>query len=158
MWQRIQTVFLALVVLALVVFLWLPTWEKTGQGLDHRMVLDAWKLQTIAPEKTHIARMPYMVTGILALIGIVLAGYELVRFKKRTLQIKIGLLNNLVLIFLLGLIAYWSLYTNTITEQAVTVHHQAGFFMPLVATVCNRLASYFIRKDEALVQSSSRIR
>ena len=158
MWQRIQTVFLAFIIIALGAFLWLPIWEKTTQGVEHRLLLDAWKLQRIYLGTGYVAHMPYGLAGILSLLGIALAGYELLLFKKRITQIKIGALNNLVLVALLGLIAYWSLYTDKAIADSLTVRYRIGFFMPIVAIVSNILANYFIRKDEALVQAANRIR
>jgi hypothetical protein len=158
MWQRIQTIFLAFIIIALGALLWLPIWEKTTQNVEHRFLLDAWKLQRIYLGTGYVARMPYGLAGILSLLGIALAGYELLLFKKRAIQIKIGALNNLVLVTLLGLITYWALHTDKAVADSLTVRYRIGFFMPIVAIVSNILANYFIRKDEALVQAANRIR
>lgn len=160
MLQRIQTIFLGIIPVMLGAMQFLPIWCKVEPDTLHSYSLYAWKLQELCPADnlTNNWFMPYMTLGIIAVIVSLLTMYEIKRYDNRTLQLKLGAINSLLLTFLVGTIVYWCSKNQAALLPAIKGHYQIGFYMPMIAVACNLLANYFIRKDERLVQSANRIR
>ncbi len=159
--QRIQSVFLFLLVLSMVAMLFLPLWSKTDPATNQTLVLSAWMLE---PEQATdaAATLPSQGTfaiGMLAIAAAVLALYEIFQYKNRLNQMKMGLLNTLVLAALLGTSFYYAMYVGNDMVQANNPgEYEAGFYMPILALLLNALANRFIRRDENLVRSVDRLR
>jgi len=158
--QRIQTIFLFLVVVAMGVTLGTPLWEQvdTGSGSGDSWVLTGFMLANFdsageviqSSSKWYIAAIASFV-GLLALISIF-------QYKTRSRQMMLNMINSL---FMVGLVAIVFLTTNGINQEIaaeVAGEYQIGFWAILAAMVCNMLANRFIRRDEALVRSVDRIR
>lgn len=158
--QRVQTIFLFLVVVAMGVTIGTPLWEQvdTGSGNGDSWNLTAFMLTNLdsngeviqSSSKWYIAAMASFV-GLLALISIF-------QYKVRSRQMMLNMINSL---FMVGLVATVFLTTNGINQEIaaeVAGAYQIGFWAVLAAMVCNMLANRFIRKDEALVRSVDRIR
>ena len=164
--QRIQTVFLFLLVIAMVSMLFLPLWSKTDAVTGETLVLTAWNLKSYVlneqGEPTTAGTIPQQGTiaiGLLAIAAAVIALYEIFQFKSRLNQMKLGLLNTLVLAALLGTTFYYAVYVGAEMVQAENNgSYQAGFYMPLLALLLNALANRFIKRDEDLVRSVDRLR
>jgi hypothetical protein len=158
MLQRIQTIFLSLLALTMVAFLILPLWEKkillTGQTYQ----LYAWKLVITDGAALQTYYKPYMVLGILASIIAIMALYALFCFNNRGRQLVVGTFNNLLLTILLGLTIYCIVSNREEGLLQAKRYYCMGFFMPLIGILVNIGTNYFIRRDEALVQSTNRIR
>ncbi len=157
MWQRIQTVFLALVVLCLIVAIFLPVWAINEGTTRH--VLYALYYGTTADgdsgELISKSYVPFCVTGIILAAAATIAAIEITKYKDRLLQIKLGTLNALLLAF--GLIS--AVYFST---DLVKTHgggqYGLGLWLPGAAVVFNWLSMRFIRRDEKLVRDSDRLR
>jgi glucan phosphoethanolaminetransferase (alkaline phosphatase superfamily) len=158
--QRIQTIFLFLVVVAMGVTIGTPLWDQmdTGSGTGDSWNLTAFMLTNLdstgeviqSSSKWYIAAMASF-AGLLALISIF-------QYKVRSRQMMLNMINSLIMV---GLVATVFLTTNGINQEIaaeVAGAYQPGFWAVLVAMVCNMLANRFIRKDEALVRSVDRIR
>jgi uncharacterized membrane protein YraQ (UPF0718 family) len=160
MLQRIQTIFLGIIPLTLVMMQFLPIWSQVDPGTLHNLTLYAWKLQALYPADglVNTWTTPYVVLGILAITISILAIYEIWRYDNRTLQLQIGAINSLLLTALVGAIVYFCTKNQSALWPLIKGHYQVGFYMPIMAVICNLLANYFIRKDERLVQSAHRIR
>jgi hypothetical protein len=160
MLQRLQTVFLLLIILAMIAFSLLPCWQKIDLDTLQRYTLIAWGLTIENPNEKFYMMIyrPYLYLGCLAVLITCIAGYEIFCFNNRIKQLKLGTLNSLLLTGLVGSIVYMTNQGNTNWLPELVGHFKAGFYMPLVAVVCNFCANYFIRKDEELVQSANRIR
>jgi len=164
--QRIQSVFLFLLVVAMVSMLFLPLWSKTDTITGETVVLSAWNLKSIilneAGEPTGAGMLPQRSTiaiGLLALAAAAVAAYEIFQFRSRLTQMKLGLLNTLVLAALIGTTLYYALYVGgDMVEAANNGSYHAGFYMPLLALLLNALANRFIKRDEDLVRSVDRLR
>ncbi|MDX5482477.1 MAG: DUF4293 domain-containing protein [Hymenobacteraceae bacterium] len=164
--QRIQTVFLFLLVIAMVSMLFLPLWSKTDAVTGETLVLTAWNLKSYVlneqGEPTTAGTIPQQGTiaiGLLAIAAAVIALYEIFQFKSRLNQMKLGLLNTLVLAALLGTTFYYAVFVGAEMVQAENNgSYQAGFYMPLLALLLNALANRFIKRDEDLVRSVDRLR
>ncbi|ARS37121.1 DUF4293 domain-containing protein [Pontibacter actiniarum] len=164
--QRIQSVFLFLLVLAMVAMLFLPLWSKTDATTGETVVLTAWNLKSVIlnaeGEPTTAGNIPQRGTiaiGMLAIAAAVVALYEIFQYKSRLNQMKLGLLNTLVLAALLGTSFYYAIYVGAELVTGVdNGSYEAGFFMPVLALLLNALANRFIKRDEDLVRSVDRLR
>lgn len=149
MWQRIQTVFLLVVIISLVVSVIQPIWKfENGASLS---VLTAFYF--LSGEEYQY--FPYSVTAILTIASITLAFISVRKFKNRLLQMKLGALNSL---FIAATIMVSVYFANQLTEKFPGGKYGIGLFLPAVAVVCNFLANRFIRRDERMVRDSERLR
>jgi len=151
MWQRIQTVFLVIIILTLLVSLVFPIWSV--QVNDDARVLTAFYYLSNGKYQYN----PYSITAILAIASATLALTEITKFKNRLTQIKIGALNSLFLVGVLGFSFYFS---NQLMKDLAGPKGQygLGMWLPFGAVICNLLANRFIRRDEKLVRDSERLR
>ena len=151
MWQRIQTVFLVIAILVLLVSLVLPIWSVTING-ETRVLTPFYYLNNGVYQYN-----PYSLTAILAIAAATIAAIEITKFKNRLVQIKMGALNSLFLVGVLGLSLYFS---NSLMKDLGETKGQygLGMWLPFAAVVCNLLANRFIRRDEKLVRDSERLR
>jgi len=163
--QRIQTVFLFLLALAVIAMLFLPLWSKTDAATGETVVLTAFHLESQVlneqgeisgagslPSKSSIA------IGLLAIAAAVIALLEIFKFRNRLTQMKLGLLNTLVLAALLGTTFYYAAYAGNEMVTGTDYTYHAGFYMPMLALLLNALANRFIKRDEDLVRSADRLR
>ncbi|EJF11400.1 DUF4293 domain-containing protein [Pontibacter sp. BAB1700] len=163
--QRIQTVFLALIVIAMVSLLFLPLWSKVDAVSGEEVVLTAWNLsfQTVNEQGEAVQAGAQTGTstiaiGILAIIAAGVALYEIFQYKSRITQMKFGLINTLVLVALFGTSFYYANYVGNVMVSGNEGAYEAGFYMPVLALLLNALANRFIKKDEDLVRSVDRLR
>jgi ABC-type cobalamin transport system permease subunit len=149
MWQRIQTVFLAVTILALAISLIQPVW--IGPEGSNLVLTPFYLLQN-----DQYSYLPYSLTAILAVAGITLALIEIRRYDNRVLQMKLGALNTLILAGMM-ISAIW--FSSDLTEQHPSgFRYGVGLYMIFAAVICNWLAVRFIRRDERLVRDSERLR
>lgn len=152
MWQRIQTVFLAIIIIALVASLVLPIWSNEANG--QASVLTSFYYLNNGVYQYN----PYSLTAIIAVAAATLAFTEITKFKNRMTQIKLGALNSLFLVGVLGASFYFSSQLMKGLPEGAKGHYGMGMWLPFMAVVCNLLANRFIRRDERLVQDSNRLR
>lgn len=153
MWQRIQTVFLALVVLSMVVSFFLPIW-KVVEGTKE-MQLYALHFSTIENGVRTTVYFPFCITAVLMAAAATIAIIEIRRFDNRLTQVKLGTLNSLILAGVLGSAVY---FYNQVTQQYGYGKFGLSIWIPFIGVACNWLALRFIRKDEKMVRDSDRIR
>lgn len=160
MLQRIQTIFLGIIPVTLGIMQFLPIWSKVEPGTFHSYSLYAWKLQESYPAHNLVNSCfaPYALLGILATTISVLAIYQIWSYNNRTLQLRLGTINSLLLTALVASIVYFCTKGQEALIPDSKGQFAIGFYMPIIAVPCNLLANYFIRKDERLVQSANRIR
>ncbi|WP_439880944.1 DUF4293 domain-containing protein [Pontibacter sp. MBLB2868] len=161
--QRIQSVFLFLLVLAMVAMLFLPLWSKTDATTGEEVVLTAWNIKSYATEENiapgTIPQENTFAIGLLAITAAVVAFFEIFQYKKRLNQMKLGLLNTLIIAALLGTSFYYAAYVGAeLVKADNNGAYQAGFYMPMLALLLNALANRFIKRDEDLVRSVDRLR
>ena len=150
MWQRIQTVFLGVTIIALIISLILPVWQGQSEGAE--VVLTPFYLL----DKGQYVYYPYALTALLLVAGLTISIMEVRRYDNRILQMKLGALNTLILAGAMVCVAY---YTMTLAEQfPAGSRNGMGMYLIFVAVLCNWLAVRFIRKDEKMVQDSDRLR
>jgi hypothetical protein len=153
MWQRIQTLFLVLVVLSMVVSFFLPLWKITNGTTE--MQLYPLHFSTIENGVKTTQYFPFSIMAILMVAAATIAVMEIIRFDNRMTQVKLGTLNSLILALVLGSAVY---FYNQVTSQYGYGKFGLSIWIPFVGVACNWLAIRFIRRDEKLVRDSDRIR
>jgi hypothetical protein len=150
MWQRIQTVFLVITILALLIALVQPIWLV--QSGDSTITLTPFY---VLKDGQYIY-LPYSITAVLAVAGITLAILSIRRYDNRQTQIKLGALNSLILACVM-IAAVW--FTSELSKEHTTgFRYGLGLYLTFVAVVSNWLAVRFIRRDERIVKDSDRLR
>lgn len=137
MLQRIQTVFLALVLLVSGVLPFVfPLWKAEGGAPFYFM-------------QSTLYTAGFGLVTALALLSII-------SFKKRQQQFVMNRLNIILNLILLGLFVYRSL--NLSGETPAVSEKGIGMFLPIVSIVLLVFANRAIKKDEDLVKSVDRLR
>jgi hypothetical protein len=127
--QRIQTIFLLIVVIAQVVLHF--------QGLDVELFGSIY------------------IVASLSLVSFLLAIVSIFSYKKRVRQILLNNINIFINVLLTGLLIYWLLNLSggiSFPEKGIELA------FPPISLFCLFMANSFIRKDEKLVKSVDRIR
>ncbi|GAA0880763.1 DUF4293 domain-containing protein [Algoriphagus jejuensis] len=154
--QRVQTIFLFLVVIAMGITVGLPIWEQVTT--DSTWSLSAFALIHVDAAGQEIESVSKWYIAALAAFAGLLALISIFQYRNRGKQMMINMVNSLLMV---ALVVTVFLTTNGINEDiasSVAGTYKLGFWAILVAMVCNMLANRFIRKDEALVRSVDRIR
>ena len=155
MWQRIQTVFLAAVVIIMIVSLFFPLWKYVGDG-GVRYELYPLHYSIINGEERSTAYFPYSITAVLMVAAATLAAQTIRRFDNRLTQMKLAALNTFVLMAVMGANVYFSFKLN---EEFHYIGLSRGAMWTIFAGVaCNWIAMRFIRRDEKIVRDSERLR
>ncbi|HYG20816.1 MAG TPA: DUF4293 domain-containing protein [Ohtaekwangia sp.] len=157
MWQRIQTVFLLVLIVSLIASIFLPIWEvRNSEGKTH--VLYALHYSQKSPGEGSPAMapsyLPYSLTGFFIVAAITIALIEIGKYKNRMLQMKLGALNSL---FIAGAMVCAFYFANGLRSGLGGVFG-FGLWLPGLAVVCNLVANQFIRRDERIVRDSQRLR
>lgn len=156
--QRLQSLFLLLVAVAMVVCLLSTAWSKTNPATGESAQLTAFALDY---SKTGGATTstPTFYVALLAVVAAGVAVYSLLQYRNRMRQMVLGLVNSLVMIALLGCLSYLSAYKGSeFFQPEVRGQYQLGFYAVVVGLISNVLANRFIRRDEQLVRSADRMR
>lgn len=150
MWQRIQTIFLAIAIIALIISLVQPIWIYQAEDSADIVLTPFYLLQD-----GDYQYLPFSLTAILSVASITLAFISIRKYKNRMVQMKIGAFNSLLLVGVVGSSVYFAV---NLIEKFQGGHYGFGLYLPVVAVICNLLANFFIRKDEKLVRDSERLR
>jgi hypothetical protein len=154
MWQRIQTVFLVIAIISLIVSIFLPIWVYQAPiGQSHQLFPLHYSVIENGQRDTQY--FPYSLTAILAIASITIAIIEIGKYKDRVLQMKLGALNSL---FMAGTIGCAVIFSNQMIKTFQSGNYGLGLWLPGVAVICNLIANRFIRRDERIVRDSNRLR
>jgi hypothetical protein len=154
--QRIQSVFLLLLALAMFSVLALPLWHKVD-GLTHQeLTLTAFGFQ--AQGFTPSSTGPVWLIGVLAVASAAVAAFEIFQFRSRGKQLLLGSVNLLLIVSTLGAMFYFSSKGEQLLNIKLEGQYLMGFYLPTLALLLNLLANRFIRRDEQLVRSMDRLR
>ena len=154
--QRIQTIFLFLVVVCMGITLGTELWEQTLNGQTWK--LNALFLENLDANGDVISSTSKWYLAALAAFAGLLALISIFQYKNRGRQMMINMVNSL---FMVALVALTFLTTNGLNSDLgaeVSGSYKIGFWAVLAGMVFNMLANRFIRKDEMLVRSVDRIR
>ena len=138
MWQRIQTLYLAVSTALLFILFFSDLYSVASpEGMQYTTYLQF--------------RKPYF--GILLGILTALTALALVTFKVRILQMRLATLSGLVALGMAGWLAWYYF-----TTPRGTVAFSWTIIFPLVVAVCNFLAARGCFQDQLMVESAYRIR
>jgi Domain of unknown function (DUF4293) len=158
MLQRIQTLLLAVVAIAMLATTALPMWEKSSAALNEKVTLTSYALEYFKGTAS-ASSANTMVIVILALISTCIAAFSITQYKKRMLQMTLGLINSILIAIILGYTFYQVFKVGIpMFEPENQGSYGAGFFATVLAMLCNMIANRFIRRDEMLVKSADRMR
>ena len=158
MWQRIQTLFLIMVVISLIGSIFLPIWYFTeSSGKKHALYALHYttKVADSNGETRVSAYMPYSLTAMFAVAGATVAFISIGKFKNRYTQMKLGAFNSLLIAGTMASAVYFATQLNKTVGGGT---FSLGLWLPGAAVVCNLLANQFIRRDERIVKDSDRLR
>jgi len=153
MLQRIQTIYLLVIVALFMAILFLPL--ALLQSGDQFFLYDVTGVSTMGAEP----ELVYPAWGLFALSAIIalIAFAAIFLFKKRMLQIRFCIFNALLMIGFYGLFFffYWQMKDQV---QDLTLSVRFALCIPLVSLILDYLAIRNIGADEALVRSLNRLR
>lgn len=153
MLQRIQTVYLLLIVALTIATLFFPL--AVLQAGNDLFSFDASGVSTLMGEPELI----YPTWGLFALVTVIaiVALVTIFLFKRRILQIRLCVFNALLMIGFYGFFAYLAYnFTSSFAEMSLQV--KFGLAFPLINLILDYLAIRNIGADEALVRSLDRLR
>lgn len=156
--QRVQTIFLFLVAVAMGVTIGTELWNQVGGTQGDSWNLTAFTLSNLDANGEVIQASSKWYLGALAAFAGLLAMISIFQYRTRSRQMLLNMINSLVMV---TLVVATFLTTNGINEEIQAQdggEYGIGFWAILVAMVMNMLANRFIKKDEALVRSVDRIR
>jgi len=155
MLQRIQTVYLLLIVILSCITFYLPTVDLINIKSALHYIID-FKGVYLVQEKGNVwDSTAWGLTSVSAVIPFI-ALYTIFQYKNRVKQIRLSVIN---MIFMLGYYAVLFVNIWLISNRLNTEWHlRFVTVLPLVCMVLNYLAIGSIGKDEALVKSTDRIR
>jgi glucan phosphoethanolaminetransferase (alkaline phosphatase superfamily) len=158
MLQRIQTIFLALTIIGMGVFVSFPVWTKIAAGGDQQASLTALELKhQLNAVQSNIDSVPYLL--ILAIIIAGVAAFSIIKFRNRILQSALCAVNSILMSTLLGLVIYLTFYKAAkLFDPQTPGDYTIGFYGLVASMLANVMANRYIRKDEKTVQQSNRLR
>ena len=151
--QRIQTVYLLIIVALTIAVLFLPL--AVLQSGDQLFFFDATGISTMAAQPELV--YPTWALFALAAAISILALLTIFVFKKRILQMRLCVFNGILMLGFYGLFAFffWSLKGQM---AFVSVSLKIALSFPLISLILDYLAIRNIGADEALVRSLDRLR
>lgn len=154
MWQRIQTVFLAVVVISMIALIFMPIWVYAPETENsHQLFALHYTEKTNGVANT--VYMPYAITAMLAIATATVAFISIGKFSNRVLQMKLGVLNSLLM---LGTMVAIVVFVLDLAKAHQGGQYGSGFWMVAIGVAANFLANRFIRRDEKLIRDSERLR
>ena len=163
--QRIQTVYLALAIAALVTLFFLPlaNFIKESPLTDEGSVpTQQFELRLMGKYLVEGSGDPivyerYIAEPLLAAILALLLGFIIIQYKNRALQITAGRFALIASTAFLVLMAT-TLSKELNAEGSINKGYQLGIYIPIIVIVLIFMSLRAIRKDEALVRAADRIR
>ena len=158
MLQRIQTIFLAITIIGMGLFLAFPIWTKVATNGIQQADLTAIRLHHQINE-VQSNEQPVYYLIILAILVAGVAAYAIFQFRNRILQSALCAVNSILMTVIMGLVIYFTFYkTAKLFDPELPGKYDIGFFGLVGAMLANVFANRFIRKDEREVQQSKRFR
>ena len=158
--QRIQSVFLLLMAISMLLMLFFPIWVK-GDPDGELVILNAFNLSFEDHSgliKEVISQKSVIYISIIALISAGISLYSIFQYKNRLTQMKLGLLNSVVIILVVAGAFYAMTKGKAMVSPTDAENFKIGFMLPVIALLFNSLANRFIKRDEKLVRDADRMR
>lgn len=158
--QRVQSIFLLISSICMILFLFLPVWLKLDptNGEMYKVFSTFMLYQENTESIMQYIYLPYAYSGGVAVLTVIIAWIEIFKYKNRLTQIKLGTLNSLLMTGSLVFLVYLTYNAQNEILPNILGEYKLGLFMPAIALIFNSIANRYIRKDEKLVRSVDRIR
>ncbi len=156
--QRVQSIFLFLVAVAMGLTLGLDLWVQEVPDSSEIWKFNALFMNQVDASGEIIQSSSNWYIAAMAAFAGLLAIISIFQYRNLSRQMMLNMLNSLLMV---GLVAIVFLTTNGVNSDIAAPdngEYQLGFWAILIAMVCNMLANRFIRKDVALLKSVDRIR
>jgi uncharacterized membrane protein YhaH (DUF805 family) len=162
--QRIQTLFLGLAAIALIVMVFYPVASITEFTIIQSDALetDYYSLMITgfsdpSPESTpHMNSLTFIPMAILVVMMLALILYSIFRYKQRLHQLKLVKISIFLNIILVA--GIFLNYPKLFTDSSIRIEIGTGAYFPLISLVMLVVANRYILKDEKLVRSADRLR
>lgn len=155
--QRIQSVYLFLIAVAMGVTLLNPIWEKVGTNPSDLARLTALEYSEKSGISTVVTPVWYL--GVLILAVVVVAIYAITQYRNRLRQTLMCAINSLLMTGIMGITLYMTLYKGKeFGSPSDQGNFLLGFYAIIISLVLNTLANRAIRRDERTVRESERFR
>lgn len=154
--QRIQSIFLLMVVIISTLLFFLPiAGFPNGTGMFIQGLL-----HTTDALQPGVSLSPTLYLGIINGVIAVIALITIFLFRNRKRQVLLGNLNLLLIVAMIVLMFLAAEKNSTTLVPGVTlpVRYKIGAWLSILLIVFTFLANRYIKKDEALVRSADRIR
>lgn len=161
--QRIQSIFLLLVAIAMITHLFFPVWQKVEVIEKEVITINGFELlyesfDSETGETTLISSKYTLLISILASLAAGLSLYSIFQYKNRLTQIKLGALNSLLMGGSLFSALYYIWKADPMLPNSTDSSYLFGFYAIIMGLIFNSIANRFIRRDENLVRSADRLR
>lgn len=155
MWQRLQTLYMMLAMVFLGLMPAFPVSKFSGDNFSGQLFIYGLK-----PLNGVLAiSMDYAwVLSVVVLLCIVMIVVAVLQFKKRATQLRMIMIAVLLNIVLIGLLFFFNDRLEKMDSVFGTVSYQTGAFFPLLSLVFLLVASRLVKRDEAKVRASNRLR
>jgi hypothetical protein len=154
MWQRKQTIFLAVAGTCMVLMIFFPAWVAEQGGVRYELYPLHYTVTDNGIKST--VYYPYALSAILAVAAATISFLEIGKFENRMTQIKMGALNSLVMAGSLAALVWFAV--KRIETVQLAGQYGLSLWLPAGAMVANMIANRFIRRDEKMVRDADRIR
>tara|TARA_R110002020_G_scaffold146487_4_gene321122 strand:+ start:308 stop:784 length:477 start_codon:yes stop_codon:yes gene_type:complete len=156
--QRVQSIFLLLVAVAMGLTLGLDLWIQEVPDSTEIWKLNALFMNKLDASGEIIQSSSNWYISALASFAGLLAIISIFQYRNLGRQMMFNMINSLLMVGLVAIVLFTSNSVNTEISAGDNGEYQLGFWAILAAMVCNMLANRFIRKDVALLKSVDRIR
>lgn len=155
--QRIQSVYLFLVVISLAAMFYFPLASFIG-GEKDQLILYIYKLVSKVPDSSPAVPAWFIFPNlILASLSLAVTLFSIFLYKNRKMQLKMVRFVVILILILIG--AFFFYYAVELEEvSGIAAHYEIGAYLPLIAFVFLLLAYRGIMADEKLIRSSERLR
>ncbi|TCD10352.1 DUF4293 family protein [Pedobacter frigidisoli] len=153
--QRVQSIWLFLAAIALILMLFLPILSKENKTTEttiHTVGLYQDAVGKPGPGFMKEQFTPLLITNI---VVAVLCFFNIFNFKRRSLQKRIAIFS----IVAIGGFAFWcSIFAQKLPGGIAGAHFDFGAYLPALSILFCVLAIFGINKDERLIRSAERLR
>jgi hypothetical protein len=157
MLQRLQSIFMLIAAVAMLVFLFTPAWIKVSVDTQEKAILDAFNLTYTKGTLNSVTPTYYL--AVMAIASILVSVFTIFQYRNRTRQMLLVALNSLIQGGLMITIVYLTQKNfNGLFAPAKAGGFSIGLYAVFFALMANWLANRFIRRDEKTVRDSDRMR
>lgn len=153
--QRMQSIWLLLATIALILMLFLPIFSSQNKAVE--TTVNTMGLYQDAVGKSGLGDRKEIFTPLLVtnIVVAVICFVNIFNFKKRSLQKRIAIVS----ILLICAFSFWySIFAEKITGGLTVANFDIGAYLPLLSIIFCLLAIRGVNNDEKLIRSADRLR